>query len=80
MREKIYSSDCMFVFQLSGTTLVTGSVQRMAAGVRAQICVLPAVTTAVTGAVLTPATSSRGEGGIRGFTAFLSSEMQRSLF
>lgn len=44
---------------------MTGSVPRTAAGAPARTCVSPAVTTAVMGAVLTPATSWRGKGGIR---------------
>lgn len=63
----ISSWDCMFLgffLQLKGTTLVTRSVPRTAAGALAQTCVSPAVTTAVVGAVLTPATSWRGKGGI----------------
>lgn len=51
-------------FQLWRTTLVTGSVSQMVAGGQAQACVSAAVTTAVMGAVLTPATSWRGKGGI----------------
>lgn len=43
---------------------MTGSVRRTAAGAPARTCVSPAVTTAVMGAVLTPATSWRGKGGI----------------
>lgn len=43
---------------------MTGSVPRRAAGVPARTCVSPAVTTAVVGVVLTPATSSRGKEGI----------------
>lgn len=45
---------------------MTGSAPRRAAGVPAQTCVSRAVTSAVMGAVLTPATSWRGEGGIGG--------------
>lgn len=40
---------------------MTGSVPRTAAGALAQTCVWPAVTTAVMGAVLIPATSWRGK-------------------
>lgn len=42
---------------------MTGSVPWTAAGALARTCVLPAVTTAVMGAVLTPATSWKGKGG-----------------
>lgn len=43
---------------------MTGSARRGAAGAPAPTCVSPAVTTAVMGVVLIPATSSRGEEGI----------------
>lgn len=54
-----------FFLQPKGTTVVTGSALQMAAGAPARTCVWPAVTTAVVGVVLTPATSCRGRGGIR---------------
>lgn len=60
----------MFFLQPKGTTVVTGSVLQKAAGAPAQTCVSPAVTTAVVGVVLPPATSWRGRGGIRVFNAF----------
>lgn len=43
---------------------MTGSVPQTAAGALAQTCVSPAVTTAVMGVVLTPATSWKGKGGL----------------
>lgn len=60
----------MFFLQPKGTTVVTGSVLQRAAGAPARACASPAVITAVGGVVLTPATSWRGTGGIRGFIPF----------
>lgn len=63
--EKISFCDSMFFFsQPKGTTVVTGSALQKAAGAPARTCVLPAVTTAAVGVVLTPATSWKGRGGI----------------
>lgn len=44
---------------------MTGSVLQKAAGALGRTCVSPAVTSAVVGVVLTPATSWKGRGGIR---------------
>lgn len=67
---------CFFCFfsQPKGTTVVTGSALQKAAGAPARTCVLPAVTTAAVGVVLTPATSWRGRGGI----SLLKPELQHS--
>lgn len=68
--------DRMLLFsQPKGTTFVTGSVLQKAAGAPARTCVLPAVTTAAVGVVLTPATSWRGRGGIRVLMPFKSTTM-----